>query len=109
MATLRYCTHPGCGVKVTGGRCPAHTQGEAQRPNQDVRRWYRTARWAALRQHKMNENPLCLDCYAFGHIEPWTDLDHRIPHRGDPALFWDPHNLEGRCHACHSAKTRRGQ
>lgn len=77
--------------------------------NQDVRRWYRLARWrhpvwgrraVALRRH-----PFCVDCGNRGRVRPSTEVDHVIPHRGDPRLFWDEDNLQGLCHECHGAKT----
>ena len=36
-----------------------------------------------------------------------TDVDHIVPHRGDPALFWDEDNWQALCHRHHSVKTRR--
>jgi len=53
--------------------------------------------------------PLCVDCHARGVVEPSTDADHEIPHRGDAALFWNLENLRGRCRPCHSRKTREGK
>ena len=35
-----------------------------------------------------------------------TDVDHIVPHRGDPRLFWDEENWQALCHSCHSKKTR---
>lgn len=110
-AALRYCTgSPTCREKVSTGRCAVHAREREQaRPNLDVRKLYRTARWKALRSMKFSENPLCVECQAEGVIREWTDLDHVIPHRGDPALFWNPFNLQGLCASHHSAKTGRGQ
>ncbi|WP_260427988.1 hypothetical protein [Burkholderia stagnalis] len=34
-------------------------------------------------------------------------VDHRIPHRGDPALFWDQSNWCAMSKPCHDAKTAR--
>jgi 5-methylcytosine-specific restriction protein A len=31
--------------------------------------------------------------------------DHIVPHRGDPALLWDPANLQALCARCHNRKT----
>jgi 5-methylcytosine-specific restriction enzyme A len=109
-AALPYCVEPGCTARVPSGRCAAHRQDvEAYRPNIHIRRLYRTARWRRIREQKQRENPLCAECQANGYVEPWTDLDHRIPHRGDLVLFWDASNLVGLCHPHHSAKTRRGE
>lgn len=107
-AALRPCS-PTCSNKVARGRCPLHAPRERDRANVDVRRLYRTARWKAIRAQKFAEDPACIDCAAEGRLTPWTDLDHRIPHRGDPVLFWDVDNLEGRCKSCHSRKTARGE
>lgn len=106
---MRYC-QPGCNVVVKRGHCPRHTKRERDRPNVDVRRLYRTPRWRALRAAKLKAQPHCRgrgDGIACGL--PTTDVDHRIPHRGDERLFWDPGNLEAKCHACHSSKTGRGE
>jgi 5-methylcytosine-specific restriction protein A len=108
-AALRYCAQPGCPRLVQRGRCQAHTRTERDRPNVDVRKWYRTARWAALRAQKMAEQPLCVECERAGIVEPWTDLDHIRPHRSDPVLFYDCDNLQGLCKQHHSAKTGRGE
>ena len=34
-----------------------------------------------------------------------TDVDHIVPHRGDPVLFWDQSNWQALCHSHHSIKT----
>jgi 5-methylcytosine-specific restriction protein A len=38
-----------------------------------------------------------------------TEVDHVIPHRGDPLLFWAISNCVGLCHAHHAEKTARGE
>jgi 5-methylcytosine-specific restriction protein A len=35
-----------------------------------------------------------------------TVVDHIIPHRGDPTLFWDESNWQPLCKKCHDQKTR---
>jgi len=110
MAPLRPCVHPKCGAPTSTGRCAAHTRvREQQRPNVDVRRLYRMARWQQLRHRVLSEEPLCCDCIAENCITASTDVDHQIPHRGDLELFWSRENLRGRCHRCHSRKTQRGE
>lgn len=92
------------------GRCATHAvQQEHQRPNYDVRRWYRTARWKALRALVLLEEPTCEECWQEGHVEPNTDVHHREKHHGDMALFFDRAKLQGLCHAHHSAHTARGE
>lgn len=91
-------------------RCPAHAvQREHSRANYDVRRWYRTARWSRLRADVLNENPLCVDCTQEQRVQVATEVDHKVPHRGDPVMFWDRANLQGMCASHHSAKTARGE
>lgn len=109
-AAMRTCLEPRCPVLVLRGRCPVHRQiRERERPNLVARKLYHTARWKALKDQKRLDNPLCVDCQADGRTEPWTALDHIVPHRGDLDLFWDYSNLQGLCDAHHSAKTRRGE
>jgi 5-methylcytosine-specific restriction protein A len=34
-------------------------------------------------------------------------VDHVVPHRGDPVVFWDQDNWRALCKRCHDAKTAR--
>ena len=107
-AALRYCAEPGCPARVVRGRCTQHrTDQERYRLNIDVRRWYRTARWRTLRAQLFDANPLCVECEKAGVTRIWTDLDHVVPHRGNPDLFWNPKNLQGLCAPHHTMKTGR--
>ena len=62
-------------------------------------------RWSKYRLAFLRDNPLCISCNEIGLIEPATDVDHIIPHKGDMDLFWDPDNHQGLCKSCHSRKT----
>lgn len=33
--------------------------------------------------------------------------DHVVPHKGDEALFFDPHNLQTLCKSCHDGDKQR--
>ena len=33
--------------------------------------------------------------------------DHVVPHRGDPAVFWDVSNLQPLCRSCHDSRKQR--
>jgi len=46
--------------------------------------------------------PLCCGCGAEA-----TDVDHMMPHRGDPGLMYANENVQSLCHECHSRKTAR--
>jgi 5-methylcytosine-specific restriction enzyme A len=54
-------------------------------------------------------NPLCAECLRKGLVEAASVVDHRIPHRGDPDLFWDESNWEALGKRCHDRKTARGE
>jgi 5-methylcytosine-specific restriction protein A len=107
---MKYCAQPFCGAIVTRGRCPLHTKTEHDRKNANIRRWYRSPRWRALRAWKLSTEPQCPGGYGriFLCGAPTTDVDHIDPHRGNPARFWNPQNLQALCHRCHSAKTGSG-
>lgn len=106
---MRYCTQPRCTALVEAGRCPAHeVQREHQRPNWDVRRWYRTDLWLRLRALVLQEEPICKLCLVQGRTVPSTDVDHIVKHEGKHERFFDRNNLQGLCHACHSRKTQAG-
>lgn len=105
----RPCPVPGCPELVQAGRCATHArQLEQARPNRDMRRWYHTARWRALRRQVL-QYPLCVECLKENRIEPAIDVDHIVPHNGDLARFFDRWNLQGLCKLHHTQKTRAGQ
>lgn len=71
------------------------------------RKWYGTARWQKLRMKILKRDMFTCQC-GCGVLEADTSLlvaDHRTPHRGDPALFWDEDNLwtlrKSPCHDKH--------
>jgi 5-methylcytosine-specific restriction enzyme A len=112
-APLRPCPAPGCPVL---GPCSVHG---AQRDRDRMARapwraWYMnpSGRWRhpnwGLRATVLGNNPWCVTCQQRGILEPATDVDHIVPHRGDPDRFWDRENLQGLCRGCHAAKTGRG-
>lgn len=102
------CVVPGCAALITRGRrCRAHAvTAEHARPNYDVRRWYRTPRWKALRTRILREQAYrCADCKQ---VVAALEIDHIAKHEGDPARFWDRTNVQALCRPCHSRKTQRG-
>jgi 5-methylcytosine-specific restriction protein A len=62
-------------------------------------------RWKRLRLAFLRQHPLCM-CDE-GCNQPATEVDHKIPHRGDEALMWDWDNLQSLTKECHSRKTAR--
>jgi 5-methylcytosine-specific restriction enzyme A len=94
--------------------CPVHaTVTRRRRGLPDKHRWYHWARWHhpiyGLRTKALERCPFCLACAREGRIQAAVDVDHVIPHRGDPSRFWDLTNLEGLCKMHHSRKTGQGQ
>lgn len=99
---MQYCAQPGCSVLVSRGACPRHSV----RSLEAARRWYRIARWAALRDTVLLEQAYA--CAQCGQVTLALDVDHIRRHDGDPGLFWDRANLQALCAACHTRKTRHG-
>jgi len=105
------CLERGCPTLVKAGRCAVHARTrDAQRlQSEPGRQWYYTAAWRKLAAYVKREEPLCRTCFAADRLTPSTQVDHVIPHRGDPVKFWDRDNLAGTCASCHTQKTRRGE
>jgi 5-methylcytosine-specific restriction protein A len=55
----------------------------------------------------LRQNPFAVDIYNHfgGRIYRAECVDHIIPHKGDPRLFWDPSNFQGLTLADHARKT----
>ncbi len=66
------------------------------------------AQWQVARIVFLAAQPLCVICEAEGRSTLATVVDHVIPHRGDPVVFWDEANWQPLCKPCHDAKTARG-
>jgi len=69
--------------------------------------WYYTTRWRELRKAQLQREPLCHLCRAGGRRTPATIVDHRRPHRGSAALFFDAGNLASLCKPHHDATKQR--
>lgn len=60
-------------------------------------------RWEKARKRFLTQHPLCCMCLGQGRVEPATVVDHKVPHRGDQALFWSPANWQSLCKPHHDA------
>jgi hypothetical protein len=63
------------------------------------RSWTTTPRWKALRlQILARDRWICqatgVVCVDGKHERNAAVVDHIMPHRGDPRMFWDPRNLQ---------------
>lgn len=65
--------------------------------------------WRKARAEFLEANPLCVMCEGLGVIEPARIVDHKIPHRGDQAVFWDRSNWQGLCTNHHSSDKQRDE
>lgn len=87
-------TRLGCGAPKTELDRSRHRD-----QTQPWRAWYKTARWQRLRRKILTRDGYI--CQATGaaligkHPAPNSPVvDHKVPHRGDPDLFWDEGNLQ---------------
>lgn len=83
--------------------------------------------WQKAREGHLRNHPFCVMCLRDIGLEaglareevivrcadlgipvPWAQVvDHRIPHRGDQALFWDKTNWQSLCTTHHSRDKQR--
>lgn len=64
-------------------------------------------RWEKARARFLAANPLCSMCKEQAHVTAATVVDHIIPHKGDPVLFWDERNWQALCTTHHSRDKQR--
>ena len=61
--------------------------------------------WQKAAKAFLQANPMCECPECKGVKRVATVVDHRIPHRGDVALFWDECNWQAMAKPCHDRKT----
>ena len=59
-------------------------------------------RWQRARLVYLKEHPLCTMCRAQGYTVQAKVVDHIVPHKGDPRLFWDRGNWQPLCYTHHN-------
>lgn len=76
------------------------------------RKWYNTKRWLDMRQARLKLSQW--RCEQTGvlligrvHAPNSAVLDHIIPHRGDPDLFWDRDNVQIVAKAWHDKEKQK--
>lgn len=62
---------------------------------------------AGARRRYLKEHPLCVYCEEGGRATAATVVDHIVPHRDDPDLFWDEDNWQSLCGPCHNGRKQR--
>lgn len=85
-------------------RCPKALERRRAYDRDRGARLYGTRRWRDLRRAFLLSH---CDCVMCGR--PAQVVDHREPHRGDPALFWRLSNLQSLCKPCHDSTKRRAE
>lgn len=71
------------------------------------RRWYKTVAWTRIRMTRLRSDPLCVLCLMRGLTRAAAVVDHKQPHRGDRALFFDFDNTQSLCKPCHDGVKQR--
>ena len=109
----RPCTYPGCGTLSAGSRCARHKhtekrQHDAKRGGANERGY--NYRWQKESKYFLRLHPLC-QCEACDEgrirVRAASVVDHKVPHRGDPVLFWNQTNWQSMAKECHDKKTAR--
>lgn len=73
-----------------------------------LRHLYSTARWRRLRWATLVRD--LFTCQMCGRLEHDTSklvADHKEPHRGREAMFWDEENIRTVCQSCHSGAKQK--
>ena len=106
---LRPCREPGCPRYAEPGTNTCSVHKAQHRPNYGpasaYHYLYNTRAWLDGRAAYLALHPLCVECQKQGVLSAATIVDHIMPHRGDPALFYDQSNWQPLCKRHHDAKT----
>lgn len=101
----RPCGHPGCPrLAVEGGQyCEEHTKTERDRYNRykrapDINKKYGRA-WKRIRDHHVQEHPLCEECLKQGIYKPAEEVHHIVPLNDGGTHARS--NLVSLCRSCH--------
>jgi len=81
---------------------------QQRRSTQPWRAWYKTTRWQKLRQRVfLRDHYTCQLC---GKLEGNTSRligDHKEPHRGNEAAFFNEENVWTLCKPCHDSEKQK--
>ncbi len=97
---------PSPGKHVLPDRAEHFGRDRRRDAEQPWRRWYKTSRWQRLAEAvRLRDRYTCSmpGCGVVITGKGQAIADHRTPHRGDEALFWDAENIWCICKACHDS------
>lgn len=94
-------------VAVLGQRTPTIQAGGWRTSTQTSAQRGYGYKWQQARERHLEAHPLCVMCEAEGVFTLGNVVDHKVPHRGDQALFWDRSNWQTLCSSHHSADKQR--
>lgn len=107
LHSLKKCSTTYCKRLTRGARCD-ECEAEYKAPRDDrptaTERGY-DKRWSKLALLYRDKHPLCETCKAFGRTRASECVDHIIPQRVAPDLFYVEANWQSLCWSCHSSKT----
>lgn len=106
MRSLRACSKAGCPNTTDRGLCATHRALIPEKPRTTAHDRGYDSRWKKARVGFLAKHPFCECPDHKGKLDaPKADtVDHVIPHKGDPALFWDRSNWRPSTRACNSRK-----
>ena len=105
---MRLCAgSPTCSELVERGRyCPTHhkaIRAHQQRYSTSTSGIHYGRKWKRAKNAFLALHPWCND--GCGRLA--EEVDHIIPHKSDPVLFWDQTNWQALSKQCHSRKTAK--
>jgi 5-methylcytosine-specific restriction protein A len=105
-AAKRICSR--CRRATAGAGCEHCGQPKRTDERKSAAQRGYNAEWRRAREDYLRRHPFCVECKKAGRLQPARAVDHIVPHRGDPELFWDETNWQGLCITHHNAKTGKG-
>jgi len=104
----RACAYPGCAaiLQSEGSFCEKHREPQPSPSSQGYdRRWYF---YSIAYRRKF---PFCCDPFRRhpGHLRKSECVGHKLAHKGDQRLFWDPANHYALCISCNSYQSAKDE
>ena len=84
-------------VCAIGARLTRERKARFDKTRPTARQRGYTAEWQRESKAFLANNPNCIRC-----AKPAEVVDHRTPHKGDIAIFWDRRNWQPLCSHCHN-------